>query len=173
MSRRERSKICIRNFKSFQQSQTISFHPSHSLIGIVGKNGVGKSCIVDAILFGCGGTKEMLHVPRLNQLITSSSSMENKCCRVRLVFVDETTKEEEEFERLFDMQSNASKFYHRNATTSKVWKNLTQKQYLHHLKSEVGLDITCFERFLVRQMNTISLAKSPPLQLLSFCEKLM
>lgn len=62
--------LTISGFKSFAQEQTLSFE--RGLCVISGPNGVGKSNVIDALLFALGEEHAKLRVARLGDLRTSS-----------------------------------------------------------------------------------------------------
>jgi chromosome segregation protein len=159
----------IQGFKSYRDKERIDFAPETSLLTtVVGANGSGKSAITDALLFALGATGAHIRAQNQAQVINdellkadpnAKASVEVSC-----VSADHAIHVRRE------VGTSAGRYQVREDQAG--WRTCSKAEIHALLLSQLGIDITLCERFIIQQSKTVAIASSNPLGLLEFCERI-
>ncbi|TMW60863.1 hypothetical protein Poli38472_000905 [Pythium oligandrum] len=165
------SKIRISNFKNYVGDHVIDV-ARESFVCVFGRNGSGKSCVVDAIAFCLGASTTQLRVKKLASLVNDSvaSRDPNAVCSVCVEF---SISEQPDLwiKRQVDVRTSATKFLVRDANGDH-WKTVSRGVVEDTVKS-LGIDMNLQDRFIIRQANATALAQVSSQGLLNFCERVI
>ena len=144
--------VTISNFKSYGNQLTIPF--SRELNCIVGKNGCGKSALLDAICCCLGVDYRRLRVERYNEFITHLDTKNPDQCSVQLLF-QHTTKGSETIRIQFscDSKGNVTSSLHRPVRDRFRYngKSLSRERLRSVVQEHLGLSVIPNPLFLIQQ----------------------
>lgn len=148
---------------------------NEDFVCVFGRNGSGKSCIVDAIAFCLGASIHQLRVKRLAELVNDHATEGRSFASVALGFlvVGDTNPHERVWVKCqVDSLTSQSRFFVGGHSETPQWK-ATSRENVNASLLRFGLDMRLQERFIIRQSNASNLAQLPPLDLLHFCERII
>eukprot|EP00798_Chlamydomonas_sp_ICE-L_P030711 gene30711-35739_t len=124
------SYLKITSFKSFGPSASEWSKWPCGLIGVVGANGAGKSCLLEAIAFACGGSSAQLRVKHLNEL-RHQSNAEDACAaeeflRERSIHLDSAFIRQAQVAKLADSSTTDLAQVISNSSGLTRWEQETQ-----------------------------------------------
>ena len=94
---------------------------------IIGKNGCGKSALIDSICCCLGGNQKKLRVSKYSELISQTDNSNSDNCSVEIVFEETKTRKQTKISFFADIHGNV--VYHSFAIII-VGLSITEKQYL-------------------------------------------
>ena len=144
--------VTVSNFKSYGNQLTIPF--SRELNCIVGKNGCGKSALLDAICCCLGVDYRRLRVERYSEFITHLDAKNPDQCSVQLLF-QHTTKASETIHIQFscDSKDNVALSPPFTVTASFRYngKSLSRERLRSAVQEQLGLSVAPNPLFLIQQ----------------------
>ncbi|KDO29279.1 hypothetical protein SPRG_05459 [Saprolegnia parasitica CBS 223.65] len=158
--------VRTKRFKSLAGTQTVDLSAlgATNVVCIFGRNGCGKSCLVDAIAFALGAPAKHLRVLRLDELITHGAT--KRSASVVATLCDGLTIRRKVVEgagqSTYAMRTGDGAAF--VACSADAVRSALQMR---------GINMAVQDRFIIRQANTIAVAQYTPLELLAFCEHII
>ncbi|EQC33706.1 hypothetical protein SDRG_08810 [Saprolegnia diclina VS20] len=158
--------VQTKRFKSLAGTQTVDLSAlgGTSIVCVFGRNGCGKSCLVDAIAFALGAPAKQLRVMRLDELITHGATK-------RSTSVAATLHDGLSIRRKV-VEGAGQSTYAMRTGDSAVYVACSADAVRSALQMR-GINMAVQDRFIIRQANTIAVAQYTPLELLAFCEHII
>ena len=98
------SNIILYHFKSYFEKINIPLN--FPLTCIIGKNGCGKSALIDSICCCLGSDKKQLRVNKYHELISQSDNYNSDSCSIEIVFEEKTTHKQIRISFYADINGN-------------------------------------------------------------------
>ena len=139
--------VIIKRFKTLLAKQMIDFqalsdsNTNGGFFCVFGRNGCGKSCLVDALAFCFGASATQMRVTRLADLI-------NHAAIKRSTTVSVVLRDNVKIRRRVLESTSHSIFY--MDIDGSGWKECTREKVHLHIKS-LGINMEVQDRFIVRQ----------------------
>eukprot|EP01041_Mallomonas_annulata_P006658 gene6658-13477_t len=162
-------KVQLSNFKNYGQFQSIDIGDANEcpFTVVIGRNGSGKSSLIDAIEWCCFGSSKRyssIRVKNVKELINSSSKLPQMWVEVE--FLNIKNGEIFRIKRGYKSGSMVCKAW---LSTSKDDFNEVHPSDTNDILLSFGIDLNNIDRVLIKQ-NSTSIATSTPICLLNFIE---